>query len=75
LKPFGTRAATEADDHRHRVRLGGWKVAYSEAPDAARNFETANEIHIPVGAPVKIELLSQASAETTAHQAKLAAGL
>jgi cytochrome c oxidase subunit II len=35
-----------------------WKVAYSDAPDPARNFVTANEIHIPVGAPVRIELQS-----------------
>jgi cytochrome c oxidase subunit II len=35
-----------------------WKVAYSDAPDPARNFVTANEIHIPVGEPVKIELQS-----------------
>ncbi|MFM0735256.1 cytochrome c oxidase subunit II [Paraburkholderia sediminicola] len=35
-----------------------WKVAYSDAPDPARNFATANEIHIPVGEPVKIELQS-----------------
>ncbi|MCI0151750.1 cytochrome c oxidase subunit II [Paraburkholderia sediminicola] len=35
-----------------------WKVAYSDAPDPARNFVTANEIHIPVGEPVKIELRS-----------------
>ena len=35
-----------------------WKVTYSDAPGAARNFVTANEIHIPVGEPVKIELQS-----------------
>ncbi|CAG4918245.1 cytochrome c oxidase subunit II [Paraburkholderia gardini] len=35
-----------------------WKVTYSDSPDPARNFATANEIHIPVGEPVKIELQS-----------------
>ncbi|MEZ2306543.1 cytochrome c oxidase subunit II [Paraburkholderia sp. RCC_158] len=35
-----------------------WKVDYADDPDAARNFSTANEIHIPVGEPVKVRLKS-----------------
>ena len=32
-----------------------WEFAYS-SPDPTRDFTTANEIHIPVGKPVRIEL-------------------
>jgi cytochrome c oxidase subunit II len=32
-----------------------WQVRYEE-PDPARSFETANEIRIPVGAPVEVKL-------------------
>jgi cytochrome c oxidase subunit 2 len=35
-----------------------WKVEYADDPAPARNFSTANEIHIPVGEPVKIALKS-----------------
>lgn len=35
-----------------------WKVDYADDPDPARNFSTANEIHIPVGEPVKVQLKS-----------------
>ncbi|MGF6789384.1 cytochrome c oxidase subunit II [Paraburkholderia sp. 35.1] len=35
-----------------------WKADYRDDPNPARNFTTANEIHIPVGEPVKIELKS-----------------
>lgn len=35
-----------------------WKVDYADDPDPARNFSTANEIHIPVGEPIKVELKS-----------------
>jgi cytochrome c oxidase subunit 2 len=35
-----------------------WKVDYADDPDPARNFSTANEIHIPVGEPIKIRLNS-----------------
>jgi cytochrome c oxidase subunit II len=35
-----------------------WKVAYDDATDPALNFVTANEIHIPVGEPVKVALRS-----------------
>ncbi len=34
-----------------------WSVRYDD-PDPARIFDTANEIHIPVGRPVRIELSS-----------------
>ena len=35
-----------------------WRVRY-EDPQAARVFSTANEIHIPVGQPVEVELESE----------------
>ncbi|MFM0239341.1 cytochrome c oxidase subunit II [Paraburkholderia phytofirmans] len=35
-----------------------WKVDYADDPNPAHNFSTANEIHIPVGEPVKIALKS-----------------
>jgi cytochrome c oxidase subunit II len=35
-----------------------WKVDYADDPNPAHNFSTANEIHIPVGEPVKILLKS-----------------
>ena len=35
-----------------------WEVRYSGRPDS-RIFTTANEIHIPVGAPVRIRLMSE----------------
>nr|WP_248295328.1 cytochrome c oxidase subunit II [Paraburkholderia sp. UYCP14C] len=35
-----------------------WKIDYADDPNPARNFSTANEIHIPVGAPVKVQLQS-----------------
>ena len=35
-----------------------WKVDYADDPEPTRNFSTANEIHIPVGEPVKVELKS-----------------
>ncbi|MFL9903227.1 cytochrome c oxidase subunit II [Paraburkholderia fungorum] len=35
-----------------------WKVDYADDPNPARNFSTANEIHIPVGEPVKVQLRS-----------------
>ncbi len=50
----------EADDTLV-VRLHGyqwwWQVTYTN-PDPARIFQTANEIHIPVGRPVRFELSS-----------------
>src|SRR3954452_16366996 len=42
-----------------RIRVTGhqwwWEVRYEE-PDASRTFTTANEIHVPVGKPVKVTL-------------------
>ncbi|MEX3670459.1 cytochrome c oxidase subunit II [Paraburkholderia phenoliruptrix] len=35
-----------------------WKVDYTGDADPARNFSTANEIHIPAGEPVKVLLKS-----------------
>ncbi|WP_260854658.1 cytochrome c oxidase subunit II [Paraburkholderia sp. BCC1884] len=35
-----------------------WKVDYADDPNPARNFSTANEIHIPVGEPIKVRLKS-----------------
>jgi cytochrome c oxidase subunit II len=35
-----------------------WKIEYVDGPDPSRRFVTANEIHIPVGLPVKISLRS-----------------
>ena len=33
-----------------------WKVDYPDAGDSSRTFVTANEIHIPVGEPVRVQL-------------------
>ncbi|MEC5409930.1 cytochrome c oxidase subunit II [Paraburkholderia sp. MPAMCS5] len=35
-----------------------WKIDYADDADPARRFVTANEIHIPVGVPVRISLRS-----------------
>lgn len=35
-----------------------WKIDYADDADASRHFATANEIHIPTGVPVRIELQS-----------------
>ncbi|WP_206956985.1 cytochrome c oxidase subunit II [Trinickia acidisoli] len=35
-----------------------WKIDYPDADDPSRAFVTANEIHIPVGVPVRVELRS-----------------
>lgn len=35
-----------------------WKVDYADDPNPARNFSTANEIHIPIGQPVSVQLKS-----------------
>ncbi|MFM0524413.1 cytochrome c oxidase subunit II [Paraburkholderia strydomiana] len=35
-----------------------WKIDYGEDTEPANHFATANEIHIPVGVPVKISLKS-----------------
>lgn len=35
-----------------------WKISYADAADSAQRIVTANEIHIPVGEPVKLKLES-----------------
>lgn len=35
-----------------------WKIDYPDALDPSREFVTANEIHIPTGVPVRVELRS-----------------
>lgn len=35
-----------------------WKIDYPDAVDPSREFVTANEIHIPTGVPVRVELRS-----------------
>lgn len=35
-----------------------WKIDYPDAEDPSRAFVTANEIHIPTGVPVRVELRS-----------------
>ena len=35
-----------------------WKIDYPDALDPSREFVTANEIHIPIGVPVRVELRS-----------------
>ena len=35
-----------------------WKIDYGDDADPAQRFVTANEIHIPVGVPVKVDLKS-----------------
>lgn len=40
-----------------RAHQWWWEVRYA-AEDPSRSFETANEIHLPVGQPVRIELLT-----------------
>jgi cytochrome c oxidase subunit II len=54
-----TRILTPADHDPLLIRLRGfqwwWEVTYS-GPEPDRAFVTANEIHIPVGRPVRIKL-------------------
>src|SRR5215207_5005485 len=49
------RVEEEAVTIRVTGRQWWWEVRYEEG-DASRSFTTANEIHIPVGKPVKIKL-------------------
>jgi cytochrome c oxidase subunit 2 len=59
LSYAATRPVTGEADDTLVVRLRGyqwwWQVTYAN-PDPARTFQTANEIHIPVGKPVRFEL-------------------
>lgn len=54
----GLTAATGDDALVLRVKgyQWWWEVAYTD-PDPSRTFLTANEIHIPIGRPVRIELV------------------
>ena len=59
LSYAATRPISGEADDTLVVRLRGyqwwWQVTYAN-PDPARTFQTANEIHIPVGKPVRFEL-------------------
>jgi cytochrome c oxidase subunit 2 len=59
LSYAATRPLSGEADDTLVVRLRGyqwwWQVTYAN-PDPARTFQTANEIHIPVGRPVRFEL-------------------
>jgi cytochrome c oxidase subunit II len=61
LSYAATRPLSGEADETLVVRLRGyqwwWQVTYAN-PDSARTFQTANEIHIPVGRPVRFELSS-----------------
>ncbi|MBV9829359.1 MAG: cytochrome c oxidase subunit II [Alphaproteobacteria bacterium] len=56
---LATRQVSEASAEPLKIRVQGyqwwWQVSYLD-PAAARQITTANEIHIPVGRPVNIEL-------------------
>jgi cytochrome c oxidase subunit 2 len=58
---YTTRSISVAADGDLIVRVKGhqwwWRVLYID-PDPARSFETANEIHIPVGKNVRLQLES-----------------
>jgi len=51
------RVEEEAVTIRVTGRQWWWEIRYEEA-DASRTFTTANEIHVPVGKPVKVKLAS-----------------
>jgi cytochrome c oxidase subunit II len=61
LSYAATRSISGKADYALVVRLRGyqwwWQVTYAN-PDPAKTFQTANEIHIPVGKPVRFELSS-----------------
>jgi cytochrome c oxidase subunit 2 len=61
LSYAATRPVSGEADDTLVVRLRGyqwwWQVTYAN-PDPVRTFLTANEIHIPVGRPVRVELSS-----------------
>lgn len=54
-----TRALSEAKPGDLTIRINGqqwwWQVSYID-PDPARSFDTANEIHVPVGRNVRLQL-------------------
>jgi cytochrome c oxidase subunit 2 len=61
LSYAATRSLSGEADNTLVIRLRGyqwwWQVTYAN-PDPAKTFQTANEIHIPVGKPVRFELSS-----------------
>jgi cytochrome c oxidase subunit II len=61
LSYAATRPVSGEADDTLVIRLRGyqwwWQVTYA-SPDPAKTFQTANEIHIPVGKPVRFELSS-----------------
>lgn len=54
-----TRALSRADTDALTIKIRGqqwwWQVTYVD-PDPGRSFDTANEIHIPVGQSVRLQL-------------------
>jgi cytochrome c oxidase subunit 2 len=54
-----TRALSEAQPDELTIKINGqqwwWQVTYID-PDPARSFDTANEIHVPVGRDVRLQL-------------------
>ena len=60
LLVMASRASAEGDPNAVRATVIGeqwwWRVIYT-MPDGSR-FETANELHVPVGQPVVLELLT-----------------
>jgi cytochrome c oxidase subunit II len=54
-----TRALSEAKPGDLTIRINGqqwwWQITYID-PDPARSFDTANEIHVPVGRNVRLQL-------------------
>jgi cytochrome c oxidase subunit II len=54
-----TRALSEAEPGDLTIRINGqqwwWQITYID-PDPARSFDTANEIHVPVGRNVRLQL-------------------
>lgn len=61
LSYFTQRDLFRVEEEAVTIRVTGhqwwWELRYEE-PDPSRTFTTANEIHIPVGRPVKVKLNS-----------------
>jgi cytochrome c oxidase subunit 2 len=59
LSYAGQRRLFAVEEEAVTIRVTGqqwwWQLTY-EDPDASRTFTTANEIHVPVGKPVKVKL-------------------
>ena len=58
---YTTRSIDHSDTAEVRITVRGeqwwWRIIYTD-PDPAKTFETANEIHIPVGKAVRLQLES-----------------